>query len=292
MQWILLSAAVAVAAVPQDPGEALRVEVVGEGPAVVLITGLLGAAEGFAEVAAELAADGRRSIVIEPLGVGRSARPPDADYSLSAQASRIAAVLDSLEVRSALVVGHAVAAGIAYRLAAARPDHARAVVALEGGAPATAGTPSLSRALRFASLLRLIGGRGLVRRLFTRELTTASVDPAWVSEAAIRDYTRGPLQDLGAAIAAYRAMSEARDTIPIEDVLLRVRCPVLVLRAEAGRVPDAEVALVQDRVGLVEVRRIAGVGVFPHEERPTAVADAIVAFDPAGRGALAAEIGR
>lgn len=267
---------------PQEPPEALRVRVVGEGPDVVLLTGLLGSVEGFQDLAHELAARGRRSIIVEPLGVGESARPKHADYSLTAQAQRVVLVLDSLEVSDALVVGHAVSAAIAYRLAAARPDLARAVVALEGGAPARAATASLRQALRWAPLLRIFGGKGQVRRLFARELTEASVDPAWVTDEVIRQYTRGPLRDLGAAIDAYGSMSRAREPVPIDAVLSRLRCPVLVLRGEAGRVPDTEIETIRSRVEAVTVREVARAGVFLHEERPAAVADAIAAFDSPG----------
>lgn len=280
---VLVAALLAWAPLPlHPPGETLRVRVVGEGTDVVLITGLLGAVDGFQHLADELAARGRRSIIIEPLGVGESARPSGADYSLTAQAHRVALILDSLGVRQALVAGHAVSAAIAYRLAADRPDLARAVVALEGGAPARAATPSLRKALKWAPLLRIFGGRGQVRRLFNRELAAASLDPGWITDTVIRGYTRGPLRDLGATIDAYRAMSRAREPVPIGEVLSRVHCPVLLLRGEAGRVPAAEIEMVRSRVDQVAVGQVAGTGVFLHEERPEAVAEAITAFDSPG----------
>lgn len=274
------------------PGEGgLRVRVVGSGPEVVLLTGLLGTVEGFEELASELSEGGRRSIIIEPLGVGQSARPPNADYSLTAQAHRVATVLDSLDVERALVAGHAVAAAIAYRLAAARPDLVRAVVALEGGAPVRAATPSLERALRWAPLLRVFGGRGRVRKLIARDLAAVSADPAWVTDEVVGAYTVGPLEDLGAAIAAYGAMSQAREPMPLVDVLPRVRCPVLLLRGEVGRVPDAEVETVRAHVTSVTVRRVAHAGMYLHEERPAAVAAAMLSFDPAGTHAVPSRTG-
>ena len=44
-------------------------------------------------------------------------RPPEADYSLTAQADRIAVVLDVLGLEPAVVVAHAVGASMALRLA-------------------------------------------------------------------------------------------------------------------------------------------------------------------------------
>lgn len=278
---IAMGIAAAISVLPGGE-EGLRVRVLGSGPDIVLVTGLLGTIERFEELALELSHRGRRCIIIEPLGVGGSPRPGDADYSLTAQADRVARVLDSLGVERALVAGHAVSAAIAYRLAAARPDLVRAVVALEGGAPVEAVTPSLARALRWAPLLRIFGGRGRVRKLIARDLADVSADPTWVTDEVLSAYTRGPLEDLGAAIDAYYAMSEAREPVPLVEVLPRVRCPVLLLRGEAGRVAESEVATVRAHVSSVTVQRVAEAGMYLHEERPDAVAEAILGFDPAG----------
>src|SRR5205823_2032088 len=88
------------------PAESLSVELTGRGDPVVLIPGLFGSAFGFRKLVPLLVTAGYRTIVIEPLGVGSSGRPEKANYSLTAQADRIAAVLDSLHVRRALVLAH------------------------------------------------------------------------------------------------------------------------------------------------------------------------------------------
>jgi len=68
------------------PGECVQVTISGKGPDVVLIPGLFGSAFSFRRVTALLASEGYRTIVVEPLGVGDSARPKEADYTLTAQA--------------------------------------------------------------------------------------------------------------------------------------------------------------------------------------------------------------
>src|SRR5262249_34029628 len=102
--------------------ESLHVSVTGHGQPVVLIPGLFGSSFGFRNVVPGLTAAGYRVIVIEPLGIGSSARPKDGDYSLTAQTDRVAAVLDTLRIHDAIVVAHAVGASMAYRLAYRRPD--------------------------------------------------------------------------------------------------------------------------------------------------------------------------
>src|SRR5438128_2606993 len=126
--------------------ESVQVAVAGgeAGAPVVLIPGLFGAAFAYRKVIPRLTEAGYRAIVIEPLGVGNSGRPEHADYSLTAQADRIAGALDQLGVTWAVIVAHATSGSIAYRLAYRRPDLVRAVVSLEGGPVEAAATPGIS----------------------------------------------------------------------------------------------------------------------------------------------------
>jgi pimeloyl-ACP methyl ester carboxylesterase len=102
-------------------GERLHVESTGRGPAVVLIPGLMGSAYGFRRVVGPLVDAGHRVLVVEPLGIGRSARPERADYSLTAQADRVAGVLDRLQTGPAILAAHSVGASIAMRVACRHP---------------------------------------------------------------------------------------------------------------------------------------------------------------------------
>ncbi len=135
--------------VPVAPAESF--ETAGRGAPVVLIPGLFGSAFGFRKLVPLLVGAGYRTIVIEPLGVGASARPEKANYSLTAQADRIAAVLDSLHVRNALVLAHSIGGSEAFRLSYRRPDLVRGLLSIEGGPTERAITPAFKRALRFAA---------------------------------------------------------------------------------------------------------------------------------------------
>src|SRR5262245_33400528 len=122
------------------PGESLHVELSGEGEPVILIPGLFGTAYAFRHVAPLLNAAGFHTIVIEPLGSGGSSRPDRVDYSAGAQASRVAAVLDSLGVQGGLVIAHSAAASVAFRLAFRRPDLVAGTLSLESGPAETLAT--------------------------------------------------------------------------------------------------------------------------------------------------------
>src|SRR3989449_3857050 len=89
--------------VPVAPTESLSVETAGRGAPLVLIPGLFGSAFGFRKLVPLLVGAGYRTIVIEPLGVGASARPEKANYSLTAQADRSEEHTSELQSRLHLV---------------------------------------------------------------------------------------------------------------------------------------------------------------------------------------------
>src|SRR3989442_13009248 len=105
------------------PAESLQVTVAGAaaGKPVVLVPGLFGSAFTYRNVIPRLTAAGYRAIVIEPLGVGGSGRPERADYSLTAQADRLAATLDRLGGPRAMGGAHSTTPAMAHPPASRRP---------------------------------------------------------------------------------------------------------------------------------------------------------------------------
>src|SRR5438105_4519946 len=178
-----------------SPAESVAVTVTGTGDPVVLVPGLFGSAFGYRAVIPLLTDAGYRAIVVEPLGIGSSARPEHADYSLTAQADRIAAALDRLSVRHAIVVAHSLGASMAFRLAYRRPDLVAGIVSLDGGPAERAATRSFRRAMTLAPWIKLFGGVKLVRRKIRGQLIKASGDPSWVSERVVDGYTAGAAHD-------------------------------------------------------------------------------------------------
>lgn len=263
---------------PAGPAESLTVTVSGAGPPVVLVPGLFGSAFAFRKVTGELAQSGYRTVVIEPLGIGSSARPKRADYSLTAQAARVAAVLDQLGIQGAVVVAHSVGASIAFRLAISRPDLVRGIVSINGGPTESAVTPGLRQAVEYAPWIKLLGGARLVRRQLRKELAEGSVDPAWVTDSVVDGYTAGAARDLDATLTAYLRMTESREPYRLAPLLVEVRCPVLLLVAggrRRGGLPAREVDLLARLVGHFAVDTLPGIGHYIHEESPEAVVAAV-----------------
>ena len=271
---------------PTAPGECLQVNTSGKGRDVVLIPGLFGSAFGFRKVVPLFTAAGYRTIVIEPLGVGSSARPPQADYSLTAQADRIQKALDALDVKDAILVSHSIGTSMALRLAYRHPDHIRAVVSLEGGVAEEVATPGFRRAMMFVRLLKLLGAKRMIRGKVRGMLVERSANPAWVTDDIVAGYTEGSARDMDATLDALRQMAKAREPEALAPRLTEVRCPVrLVLGASphAGGPSDAEIHLLQTRLAFFGITRVSGSGHFLFEEAPEAVVDAVDAVDEMAR---------
>jgi pimeloyl-ACP methyl ester carboxylesterase len=265
--------------IPLTAAESLHVEISGAGEPVVLIPGLFGSAFGFRTLVPLLTERGFRTIVIEPLGIGASARPPRADYSLTAQADRVAAVLDTLHVQQALVVGHSVGGSEALRLAYRRPDLVRAMITIEGGPAETAATPAFKRAMRFAPWIKLLGGVRLIRWKIRNILVASSGDASWVTSEVVEGYTAAAARNLDATLKAFVAMAAARETVRLEPHLSEIRCPVLLVVGGArheGDVSSDEVVLLEQTLPHFALDSVPGTGHFLYEERPEAVLAALL----------------
>lgn len=272
---------------PTAPGDCLQVTISGKGRDVVLIPGLFGSAFAFRKVIPLFTARGFRTIVVEPLGVGSSARPPRADYTLTAQADRIQKALDELDVKDAILVSHSIATSIALRLAYRHPDHIRAVVSLEGGPAEEVSTPGFRRAMMLAPLLKLFGGRGMIRGKVHGMLVERSANPAWVTDEIVTGYTAGAARDKGATLDALSQMSKAREPEQLAPRLGEIRCPVRLILGAAphkGGPSDAEISLLQTSLPSFSISRVPGSGHFLFEEAPVAVVDAVDEMARAPRG--------
>jgi len=261
-----------------SPAESVEVTVAGSGEPVVLIPGLFGSAFGYRAVIPLLTDAGYRAIVVEPLGIGSSARPEHADYSLTAQADRIAAALDRLSVRHAVVVAHSLGASMAFRLAYRRPDLVAGIVSLDGGPAEAAATRAFRRAMKFAPWIKLFGGVKLVRKKIRGQLIKASGDASWVGEQVVDGYTAAAAHDLDGTLKAFLAMAERREPERLRPHLAEVRCPVRLLLGTAtheGGVSAEEVAVLAAALPLFIVDSVPGAGHFIYEEQPAVVVTAV-----------------
>ena len=259
------------------------------GAPVVLLPGLLGGTFGFRKVTPDLAAAGHATYVIEPLGVGSSSHPDDGDYSLDAQADRIAAVLDTFDVTNAVIVGSNFGASVALRLALRHPERVAAVLLLDGGPVDRSSTGGASIAMRMAPVLKFFGARGIARRRIADALREYSADPAWVTDGVIDEYAKPIVNDLGGAARVLSEMRRASVNTPLAELLWQIRQPVRLLVGSANRrggIESSETTLLRQRIPDFAVDSVAYSGAYLHEEQPETVVRAILSLAAGARRSI------
>jgi 2-hydroxymuconate-semialdehyde hydrolase len=263
------------------PGDTVAVASMGpaSAPAIIIVPGMLGGAYSFRQVIPALLQAGMQVVVIDPLGYGNSSRPRTADYTLEGQARRIAHAMNALNVRAGLFLCHSVGGAICYRLAIISPDRVRGIVAVNSGPDETAASSGMRRAMRFAPIIRLMGGEGRARARLQEGLRANSHDPAWVTAEILERYGQ-PYHDFASAIDALSGMASAREPEPLAPRLGRIRVPVrlLVGTAGAGGLTGPEQIEILRRIPNLEVTRVARAGQYIQEEQPRAVAEAVLSL--------------
>jgi pimeloyl-ACP methyl ester carboxylesterase len=275
---LLVGDSVQGVSVPVAPAETLHVEVSGRGEPVVLIPTLVASAFAFRHLVPMLTAEGYRAIVVEPLGIGESSRPPHADYSLTAQADRLAVALDSLGVSRALIVAHSAAGSEAFRLAYRHPEKVRALVSMEGGPTETEATVSFKRAMRFAPWIKLFGGVRLIRWKMRQIFIASSGNPNWVSDSVVAGYTAAAARNLNATLLAFLAVAATKEPVKLAPHLAEIHCPVILMLGGTphdGHVGPEELVLLAHTLPHFEIDSVPGAGHFLYEEQPEAVVAAV-----------------
>ncbi|MDQ1306210.1 MAG: hypothetical protein QG671_2042, partial [Actinomycetota bacterium] len=104
-----------------------------EGPTpVLLIHGIGSTGQAWDPVVERLAATGHGTIAVDLPGHGRSGKTRD-DYSLGALASLLRDLLDLLDVRSCVLVGHSLGGGIALQFCYQFPERVAALALISSG---------------------------------------------------------------------------------------------------------------------------------------------------------------
>jgi pimeloyl-ACP methyl ester carboxylesterase len=200
-------------------GTRLRVLDAGSGPAVVFIHGLGAWMYAWRATLKPVLAAGHRVIAFDNRGFGFSERP-DSGYSNAAYARLLVALLDSLGVAEAVLVGHSMGGAVAARVALDHPQRVRGLVLI---APAGYGVsePWTLRVARMPFAGRLVSGlRG--RWTVAHLLRSTYADPAGVTADDIDQY--------------YAAAAVPRSTVALRGVFREFRFDDL--RGQLGRIQE------------------------------------------------------
>jgi pimeloyl-ACP methyl ester carboxylesterase len=259
-------------------GVRMRYFVGGQGPPLVLVHGLGGAASNWTELA-PLLVERHRLLVPDLPGHGGSTALP-AVSGLEPFADRVALLAEGEGMLPAAVVGHSLGGMVVLRLALRRPGDVEALV-LAAGAGLSIGNIwgrqllSIFTAVRPGRLAARYRGwvsrSRLLRRLVFGFVSVA--DPVGLTDEAVEGFLAAQLlhTDVDSAWQALRRDDPRQE-------LEAIRCPVLVLwGAEDVQLPLGD-AFEYTRRLRARLRVIPGCGHLLIGERPEPCADAIERF--------------
>lgn len=259
-------------------GVQMRYFVGGQGPPLVLVHGLGGAASNWTELA-PLLVERHRLLVPDLPGHGRSTALP-AVSGLEPFADRVALVAEREGMLPAPVVGHSLGGMIVLRLALRRPADVQALV-LAGAAGLSIGNVwgrqllsifTSVRPGRLAARYRGWVSRSPLLRRFVFGFVSVA-DPVGLTDEAVEGFLAGQLlhTDVDSAWQALRRDDPRQE-------LEHVRCPVLVLWGSDDVQLPLDDAFEYTRRLRARLRVIPGCGHLLIGERPDACADAIETF--------------
>jgi pimeloyl-ACP methyl ester carboxylesterase len=268
--------------VATDAGPITGVAGTGGGPDLLLLHGGPGLADYLAVLAGEI--EGWRGIRYQQRGLAPSTT--DGPFTVARHVTDAIAVLDGLDVRQAVVLGHSWGAHLALQVALAAPDRIAGVVAIDGLGPYGDGhAPELGAGLR-ARLTPEEADRcaRIDQRLDAPDATdadlVASVELLWGGYFADRADVAPLPADLRASLACATGTLGSLLAGELADdafagKLTNLATPTVVLAGAASPMPvtaSEEIAGLLPRGELVVV---PGAGHLPWYERPGCVADAL-----------------
>jgi len=263
-----------------------HVQVMGQGPVVLLLHGTAAATHSWRDLMPALA---RHFTVVAPdlPGHGFTAPPSPQGLTLAGMAAAIRALLDTLGLRPEVVAAHSAGAAVALRLVLDGAIAPRLVVALNGALSPM----GRENADFFTRTARLLAGLPFVPQLF-----------AW--GAGNRNVASRLLRDTGSAISAegvefYASllrkpshlasalgMMASWDLRPLLRDLpgLKARL-VLVVGANDRAIPPSEAERVRAVLPAARIITMPGLGHLAHEESPEETARLILDLAEGGRAA-------
>jgi len=242
----------------------------GTAPSIVLLHGTGSSSHSWRDVAPMLGM--RYSVLAMDLpGHAFTSAPASAhEQSLPGMARRVSGLLDHLQFRPTVIVGHSAGAAVAARMVLDGGVRPSALVSLNG---AFLGFGGLAGAV-FSPLARLLASGSLAARFFAWQARDPAVVQKLVrSTGSVLDATGMRLYTMlvqsPAHVGAALAMMAHWDLTPLERELPQLTLPVVVVAAENDlTVPAAQAPLVAAKMPQAELALWPMLGHLAHEESP------------------------
>ncbi len=256
-----------------------HVQIMGEGPPILLLHGTGAATHSWRGLAPLLA---RRFTVVAPdlPGHGFTQAPPIRRLSLPGMSRALAGLLRTLEIAPAMAAGHSAGAAIMLRMSLDGLIAPRALVSLNGALLPLRGVMGQV----FPPMARLLAGLPLLPNLFAWHVRDHAVVRRLLADtgSAIDDegvalYARVVRQPSHAASAL--GMMAHWDLQPLVADLPRLAIPLLLLAGTGDRtISPSQSETVARLVSGARYQAMPGLGHLAHEEAPAETAALIKAF--------------
>jgi len=228
-----------------------------------------------------------RVITIDPRGNGRSDRPqPAAAYADTEFVADTVAVMDACEVERAVVVGISSSGWISLLAAALHPDRVLGVVAIAAGVPYLAPLPAHRAVYDFDEVLDTDEGWAKDNRHYYLRDWRGFAE-FFFGELLCEPHSTKQIEDcIGWAMETSAETSLAHEDAPLasslteetEQLLRRVRCPVLAIHGDQDRcVPLSWSERIAELTG-ADLLVLEGAGHVPPGREPVVVNHAIRDF--------------
>ncbi|WP_237216900.1 alpha/beta fold hydrolase BchO [Falsiroseomonas oryziterrae] len=246
-------------------------------PDLLLVHGTAAATHSWRDLIPRLAT---RFRVIAPdlPGHGFTDLPPPQRLSLPGMANSLAHLLQALEAKPALAVGHSAGAAILLRLALDGRIAPASIVSLNGAL-----LPLGDRhAAFFTKAARMLASLPFVPNLMAWRASNRAVAERLLQDTGSRIETRGV--DLYARlfrhtshVSAALGMMANWDLLPLLHDLPRLGPRLVLVVGERDRsIPPAQAERVRQRLPAATIIRLPGLGHLAHEEKPDQVADLLL----------------
>jgi pimeloyl-ACP methyl ester carboxylesterase len=260
-------------------GNNLFLRQTGAGPNVVLLHGLGDSSIGWQFVEPGLIKAGYRVTVWDALGAGRSEKPASGDFSIQAHVKRLEEMLDTLEIRKAVFVGHSLGGSEALLFAEQNPNRVQALCLIDPAAyraGAMGGrwfwsTPLLADVVLGLLPSRTITKFGLRQNFYNRRAISDELQRMYLREAR----REGALR----ALIAQERQIVPRDPQKWEQAHRTIHKPTLILWGGADKlVPPAQGKRLAEDIDGSSLVVLPGVGHSPHLEAPELVLELVLPF--------------
>jgi magnesium chelatase accessory protein len=267
-----------------------HVQLLGQGPAILLIHGTGASTHSFRALAQRLAE--HYTVVMPDLpGHGFTAEPTsNSGFSLPGVARGLAALLQALDIKPVLAAGHSAGAAVAIRMVLDGSITPGAVISLNG---ALLPFPGMAYDF-FGPAARFLASSTITAKAFTFFAGSHPSVERMLRSTGSRIDTEGQrlyarLVSSAGHVHGALALMANWDLRPLAAELPKLRTPViLVTGSRDGMVPPSEAYRVRALLPSAELMPLRGLGHLAHEEQPDEIAALIERIVPyrsaSGRG--------